>query len=99
MSGRLNETKEKLNKAVALKYQPQNDQAPKVIAKGRGKVAAPPYVFLECLFGVVWGCFLVAFGCGLVLNVYWFARGVVSGLFWGCFWCLGVFLGLAGVGG
>ncbi len=39
MSGRLNETKEKLNKAVALKYQPQNDQAPKVIATGRGKVA------------------------------------------------------------
>jgi len=31
--------KEKIQRAVALKYQPKSDNAPKVIAKGRGKVA------------------------------------------------------------
>lgn len=29
----------KQNKAVALKYQPESDRAPRVIAKGQGKVA------------------------------------------------------------
>ena len=38
---------------------------------GRGKVAAPPYIFLECLFGVVWGVFWV-FG-----GVFWLLLGVV----------------------
>lgn len=28
-----------MKKAVALKYEPQKDKAPKVIAKGRGRVA------------------------------------------------------------
>ena len=32
-------TKNKQKKAVALKYQPKSDHAPKVIAKGRGSVA------------------------------------------------------------
>jgi len=31
--------KEKKQRAVALKYQPKSDNAPKVMAKGRGKVA------------------------------------------------------------
>jgi flagellar biosynthesis protein len=31
--------REKKQRAVALKYQPESDNAPKVIAKGRGKVA------------------------------------------------------------
>jgi len=31
--------KNKQNKAVALKYQPDSDRAPSVIAKGQGKVA------------------------------------------------------------
>ena len=30
----------KPNKAVALKYQPASDRAPRVLAKGQGKVAA-----------------------------------------------------------
>ncbi len=37
---------------------------------GRGKVAAPPYVFRECLFGVVWRVFLALFDVVLVLNSY-----------------------------
>ncbi len=32
-------TKKRQNKAVALKYQSDEENAPKVIAKGRGKVA------------------------------------------------------------
>ena len=32
-------TKNRQKKAVALKYQPKLDHAPKVIAKGKGKVA------------------------------------------------------------
>lgn len=39
MSDRLNETKNKPNKAVALKYVPRLDNAPKIVAKGRGKIA------------------------------------------------------------
>jgi flagellar biosynthesis protein len=31
--------REKQNKAVALKYQPEKDGAPRVMAKGQGKVA------------------------------------------------------------
>jgi len=31
--------KDRQKKAVALKYQPKSDNAPKVIAKGKGKVA------------------------------------------------------------
>ncbi len=31
--------REKQNKAVALKYQPEKDSAPRVMAKGQGKVA------------------------------------------------------------
>ncbi len=31
--------REKQNKAVALKYQPEKDSAPRVLAKGQGKVA------------------------------------------------------------
>ena len=32
-------TRNKQNKAVALKYEPKADNAPKVLAKGKGKVA------------------------------------------------------------
>jgi len=32
-------TTDKQHKAVALKYQPESDRAPRVIAKGQGKVA------------------------------------------------------------
>ena len=32
-------TRDKQRKAVALKYKPRSDTAPKVIAKGKGKVA------------------------------------------------------------
>ena len=32
-------TRDKKRKAVALKYKPRSDSAPKVIAKGKGKVA------------------------------------------------------------
>ncbi len=32
-------TKNRQKRAVALKYQPKSDNAPKVIAKGKGKVA------------------------------------------------------------
>jgi hypothetical protein len=39
---------------------------------GRGKVAAPPYVFRECLFGVVWRVVLL-FG-----GFFW----LFSMLFW-----------------
>ena len=39
MSDRLKDNKEKGNKAVALKYQSLTDNAPTVIATGKGKVA------------------------------------------------------------
>ena len=32
-------SKQKLKKAVALKYRPETDRAPKVIAKGKGQMA------------------------------------------------------------
>lgn len=32
-------TRNRQNRAVALKYQPKSDNAPRVIAKGKGKVA------------------------------------------------------------
>ncbi len=39
MHSRLKDNIEKCNKAVALKYQPQTNNAPTVIATGKGKVA------------------------------------------------------------
>ena len=39
MSGRLNNNKKSPEKAVALKYQPRKDHAPKIIATGKGKIA------------------------------------------------------------
>ncbi len=72
---------------------------------GRGKVAAPPYIFLECLFGVVWGVFWVFGGVfWLLLGVVWYcmATGLLGGWFpgcfgvvfgvWRCFWGWGVWV-------
>jgi len=39
MPGRLNGKKNKADKAVALKYRPGEDRAPRVVAKGRGRLA------------------------------------------------------------
>ncbi len=39
MSGGLEHKKQRPNKAVALAYRPDTDMAPKVVAKGRGRIA------------------------------------------------------------
>ncbi len=38
-TGKYNSMKEDSKKAIALKYEPQKDKAPKIVAKGRGYIA------------------------------------------------------------